>query len=124
MNSLRGNAIFLALQNELTEKGETYERDSSVMGESERVSLEREIRDDQRDLQRAETELNEDLNIRRNELLAVAQRAVQDQIEAYASAQGYDVILSNVVYVSSSIDITADILTFLNDTILQGDTSE
>lgn len=111
----------VAMQNSLREKTETYERDRDVMGETERVSLEREIRDGRRDLERAETEFTEDLNIRRNELLAVAQRAVSEQIETYATREGYDLILQNVVYHSASVDITSQILSFLNESVLQGD---
>lgn len=115
---------FLAKQSALQEKADTYERDQSVMGEAERINLEREIRDGRRDLQRAESEFNEDLNIRRNELLATAQRAVSEQIETYASARGYDLILQNVVYHSAVVDITSDVLAYLNDAVLSGDSKK
>ena len=114
----------VAMQNALQQKADTYERDSSVMGEAERASLEREIRDGRRDLQRAENEFNEDLNIRRNELLAVAQRSVSERIGMYASAQGYDLVLQNAVYHSDVVDITAEVLMFLNESVLQGERSE
>lgn len=114
----------LAMESELLEKNETYERDAEVMGADERSSLERELRDGQRDLQRANSEFQEDLNIRRNELLAVAQRAVSEQIEQFASGEGYDLILQNVVYHSTSVDITENVLSYLNRNVLEGDTTE
>ena len=113
-----------AMQTELREKNDTYERDREVMGQQERTNLERQLRDGQRDLERATSEFQEDLNIRRNELLAVAQRAVSEQIETYASAQGYDLILQNAVYSSPTIDITETVLMYLNQNVLQGDSSE
>jgi len=114
----------LAMESELVEKNETYERDSEVMGQDERGSLERELRDGQRDLQRANTEFQEDLNIRRNELLAVAQRSVSEEIEGFASEQGYDLILQNVVYNSGKVDITDTVLGFLNRNVLEGGGSQ
>jgi outer membrane protein len=106
----------VALQTELQEKQATYERDAEVMGQGERASLERDLRDGARDLQRKEQEFQEDLNIRRNELLAVAQRAVSEQIATYATSNGYDLILQNAVYQSESVNITADVLTYLQAT--------
>lgn len=106
----------VALQTQLQEKQATYERDSEVMGQDERASLERQLRDGARDFQREEQEFQEDLNIRRNELLAVAQRAVSEQIATYATSNGYDLILQNVVYHSDAINITSDVLTYLQAT--------
>jgi outer membrane protein len=103
----------VALQTELQGKQATYERDAEVMGQGERANLERELRDGARDLQRKEQEFQEDLNIRRNELLAVAQRAVSEQIATYATSKGYDLILQNAVYQSDSVNITSDVLTYL-----------
>ena len=41
-----------ATQEALQEKQETYERDAAVMGEAERLRLERELREEARDWQR------------------------------------------------------------------------
>ena len=57
------------LQRSLQEKQETYERDGAIMGETERLNLEREIRAGQRDMTREQTEYIEDMDIRRNEEL-------------------------------------------------------
>lgn len=100
----------VAMQQSLKEKQETYERDASVMGESERTALEREIRDGARDLQRADNELQEDFNIRRDEALGSLQRTLVQQVQSYAREQGYDLVVTDVVYVSESIDITAAVL--------------
>jgi outer membrane protein len=104
----------LAMQTELQEKQETFQRDAPVMGESERMSLEREIRDGQRDLQRADQEFREDYNIRRNEELGVLQRSLLTEVQSYARSAGYDVVLADVLYYSTAVDITAAVLESMN----------
>ena len=103
----------LAVQNQLKEKEEKYRRDAEVMGADERASIERELRDGVRDLQRDQEEYREDLNVRRNELLAEAQRGVAVHIEAYARAQGFDLILQNAVYFSAAVDITDSLVAYI-----------
>jgi outer membrane protein len=85
------------------------------MGEAERVSLEREIRDGQRDLQRADTEFREDYNIRRNEELGVLQRSLLTEVQTYARAAGFDIVVADVLYYSSGVDITADVLASMQE---------
>jgi outer membrane protein len=108
---------FAARQRDLTAMGEklkgqqdTYTRDAPVMGEAERANLERAIRDGTRDLQRAQNELQEDFNVRRNEEVQKLQTDVLRQIQAYASAQKYDLVVADALYVSSAIDITAAVI--------------
>ena len=99
-----------ALQQSLTEKQETYERDGAVMGESERLNLEREIREEQRDMQREQNEYIEDLNIRRNEELSNLQRSLLQEVQTYARDAGYDLVVADVLYFSAAIDITDEVL--------------
>jgi len=105
----------VAMQTELTAKQEIYQRDASVMGESERVDLERQIQQETRDLQRADNELREDYNIRQNEELSVLQRLLSNVVQAFARQAGYDLVLADVVYFSAGVDITADVLTSMQD---------
>ena len=49
----------VALQESLETKQETYQRDVAVLGETERLRLEREIQADQRDLQRQQDQFIE-----------------------------------------------------------------
>ena len=103
----------VTMQTALQEKQETYQKDSAVMGESERLALEREIREETRDLQRANTELQEDFNIRQNEELALLQRTLVQQVQTYVRDAGYDLVVTDVVYVSAALDITEDVITAL-----------
>lgn len=100
------------MQQDLQEKQETYQRDASVMGEQERVALEREIRDDQRELQRMNESLNEDFNIRRNEEVNALQQELAEQIQAYAQEEDYDLVLLDTIalHASEEADITNEVV--------------
>jgi outer membrane protein len=103
-------AEILALRQKLQTQSEQFQRDSAVMGEDERVNLERQIRDGQRELQRTETQYLEDLNIRRNEELNKLQRALLQEVQAYARSAQYDIVVADVLYFSTAVDITAAVL--------------
>jgi outer membrane protein len=110
----------LALRQKLQTQQETFQRDSAVMAEDERGNLERQIRDGQRDLQRTENEYLEDLNVRRNEEVGKLQSEVLRRVQAYASAQKYDLVVADAIYFSSAIDITAAVLQALQQEAPKG----
>ena len=103
----------IAKRQKLQTQQETFQKDAPVMGEEERNNLERQIRDVQRDLQREENEYLEDLNARRNEELGRLQREILQRVQAYASAQKYDLVLADAIYVSGAVDITQAVITAL-----------
>lgn len=105
----------VAIQRSLQEKQQTYDRDGPVMAEAERLSLEREIRDQQRDLEREQNDYLEDLNIRRNEELGKLQRSLLQQVQTHARNAGYDLVVADVLYYSSAIDITDEVLRRLEE---------
>jgi len=104
-----------AMQESLRTRLETFQRDSPVMGEAERVNLERQIREAQREYQRAETELREDVELRQNEEIGQLQRDVLTKAQEYARAEQYDLVLAdaNVIFGSTAVDITAAVLAML-----------
>jgi outer membrane protein len=104
-----------AMQESLRTRVETFQRDSPVMGEAERVNLERQIRDAQREYERTATELREDLDLRQNEEINNLQREVLTKAQEYARAQQYDLVLAdaNVIFGSTAVDITAGVLAML-----------
>jgi outer membrane protein len=104
-----------AMQTELQEKQETYQRDSSVMSEAERSALEREIRDGVRDLQRSNEELQEDFNIRQNEELSTLQRTLVQQVQAYVAMAGYDLVVTEAIFVSQAVNVTSDVIAALQE---------
>jgi outer membrane protein len=103
----------VAMRQKLQTQQETFQRDAPVMGEDERLNLERQIRDGQRELQRTENEYLEDLNIRRNEEVGKLQREVLQQVQEYARAEDYDLVLADAIFVSSAVDITEAVLAAL-----------
>ncbi len=87
------------------------EKDLAVMGETERRNAERDLRELQRELTRLEKESQEDFNLRQNEEIGLLQRAMLKEVQDYAEAQGFDLIVGDgVLYVNSTVNITDDVL--------------
>jgi outer membrane protein len=101
----------LKQQDELKGREDKAQRDGDVMGDVEKRNLDRELRDAQRELSRKQNEYVEDLNIRRNEELGRLQKALMQEVEAFAKSQGYDLILGDgVLYAAGAVDVTAQVL--------------
>lgn len=101
----------LAKQKELEDLSTKVQRDSAVMGESERRNSETQLRELQRDVQRMQNEFREDLNLRRNEELGNLQRSLLKEVQDYAETEGFDLVVGDgVLYASSAINITETVL--------------
>ena len=97
----------LAKQKEFEELTSKAQRDVAVMGETERRNVEKDLRDMQREVTRLQTEFREDLNLRRNEELGNLQRALLQEVQSYAQAAGFDLVVGDgVLYASSAVNIT------------------
>ena len=91
--------------------------DGDIMSESKRAKLERDILKRKREFKRANEELQEDFNIRRNEELGSLQRDIYDVIVKIAKSEKYDLMVTErVLYASDRIDVTDKILTRLKKT--------
>ena len=102
---------FQAKQKEYEEMAAKAQKDVAVMGETERRNLEKDLRELQRDLTRLQNEFQEDLNVRQNEEYGLLQRAMLKQVQDYAEAQGYDLIVGDgVLYANAAANITDDVL--------------
>jgi len=102
-----------AMAQKLKTRQETFTRDAPVMSEEERLNLERQIRDGQRDLERTQNEYIEDLNVRRNEEVGKLQREVLQKVQEYARTHQYDLVLADAIFVSTAVDITEAVLAAL-----------
>jgi outer membrane protein len=101
-------------QKDLKTKEEKLQRDGAVMAENERRNTEKDLRDGQRELQRKQNEYVEDLNLRRNEELGKLQRSLLLEVQTFARAGSYDLIVGEgVLYRSDALDITAQVLAAL-----------
>jgi outer membrane protein len=104
----------VAQQQGLKTKEEKLQRDGAVMAENERRNAEKDLRDSQREVARKQNEYVEDLNLRRNEELGKLQRSLLQEVQTYARAQNFDLVLGEgVLYRNESIDITAQVLAAL-----------
>jgi len=102
---------FQAKQTEYEELAAKAQKDLAVMGETERRNAERDLRELQRELTRLQNEFQEDLNLRQNEEYGLLQRAILKEVQDYAEAQSFDLIVGDgVLYVTSTINITDDVV--------------
>ena len=103
---------FEAKKKEFEDLQAKAQKDFAVMGETERRNAEKDLRELQRELTRLQTEFQEDLNLRQNEEYGLLQRSMAKEVQDYAQAEGYDlVVLDNVVLFRNDIvDITAEVL--------------
>jgi len=107
--SPRNNRL-IALQKDVKSLEEKLVRDGSVMSDSERRNLERDITSKTRDFKRAQAEFREDFNLRRNEELTKLQRLVFEAIKGLAEFEKYDLVLHDgVVFASKAVDITSSV---------------
>jgi outer membrane protein len=103
-----------AQQKDLKAKEEKLQRDGAVMAENERRNAEKDLREGQRDLARKQNEYVEDLNVRRNEELGKLQKALLQEVQTFARASGYDLVVGDgVLFVNESLDITPQVLSAL-----------
>lgn len=92
-----------------------FEKEQLSLSEADRRNKQRELEVLNRDMLRAQRELREDENLRRNEELAGLQERLQKAIQVIAEAEKFDLILQEAVYVSPRIDITERVLKALAD---------
>src|ERR1700727_1994733 len=104
----------LTMQNDLKARDEKLQKEGAVMAEADRTKAEKTLRDQQREFSRKAGEFQDDASTRRNEEIGKVQRYLVSEIQAYANAQGYDLVLGDGVFFSKgSFDITANVLAVL-----------
>ena len=101
-------------QNSLKAREDKLTKDSATMTPDQRAKAEKDLRDAYRDLQRRQSEVQDDFNSRRNEETSRLQRTLIEQVRTYAKAQGFDLVVADgVIYANNTLDITPQILTAL-----------
>jgi outer membrane protein len=104
----------LTMQNDLKARDEKLQKEGAVMAEADRAKTEKALRDEQREFSRKAGEYQDDASARRNEELGKVQRYLAQEVQGYASAQGFDLVLADgVLYNKPAFDITANILALL-----------
>ncbi|ODS91361.1 MAG: hypothetical protein ABS45_11640 [Comamonas sp. SCN 65-56] len=102
------------LSKALKAASDKFERDAPTMSESQRQARQRQLADQDRDLQRKNREFQEDLNARKNEELAQVLDKANRIIKTMAETENYDVILQEAVYVNPKLDITDKVIKAMN----------
>jgi outer membrane protein len=104
----------LTMQNDLKARDEKLQREGAVMAEADRAKAEKSLRDEQREFSRKAGEFQDDASTRRNEELGKVQRYLVQEIQAYASTQGFDLVLGDgVFFAKGQLDLTANVLAVL-----------
>lgn len=93
---------------------EKFEREAPTMAESQRVSRQRQLVDQDRDFQRKRREFQEDLTARKNEELSQVLERANRVVKQVAEAEKYDVILQEAVYINPKHDITDKVIKAMN----------
>lgn len=104
-----------ALAAQLKSASEKFEREAPTIPESQRVSRQRQLVDQDRELQRKQREFQEDLGLRKNEELQQVIERANRVIKQVAEAEKFDLIIQEAVYVSPKLDITDKVLNGLNN---------
>lgn len=102
------------LQNQqanLKAKEDKLQKDGATMSQDQRSNAEKDLRDSYRELQRRQSEVQDDFNARRNEEMSRLQKTLIEQVRIYAKAQNFDLVIADgVIYTTPTIDITPAIL--------------
>ena len=104
--------------NEVTSRlkaaADKLQKDEPTLSEAEKSRRQRELVEQDRDLQRKRREFQEDLNQRRNEELAAVVERANRAIKQIFDSEKYDLILQEVVFAGPRIDITDKVIRALN----------
>ena len=104
----------LTMQNDLKAKEEKLQKEGAIMPEADRVKADKTFRDEQREFSRKAGEFQDDASTRRNEELGKVQRYLVNEIQNFAVAQGFDLVLGDgVFYAKGPLDVTANVLAVL-----------
>jgi len=100
--------------NQLKAREDTLKKNEATMTQDQRDQAELELRERYQDLARKQTEIQDDVNTRRNELMSQLQKTLVQVVQNYAKQQRYDLVLADgVIYADTALDITPAILSAL-----------
>jgi len=100
----------LEMDARLKAASERFNKDLPTMVESEQYRRQRDLVDQDRELQRKRRELQEDRTQRRNEDLAAVIERAQKAIRQIAEQEKFDLVVTEAIYASPRIDITEKVI--------------
>lgn len=99
---------------QLKAREDTLKKNEATMTQDQRDQAEVDLRERYQDLARKQSEIQDDVNTRRNELMSELQRTLQQVVQSYAKQQRYDLVLADgFIYADQALDITPAILSAL-----------
>jgi outer membrane protein len=101
-----GNALKTAV--------EKFEREAPTLSESQRVTRQKQLGEQDRDFQRKRREFQEELNARKNEEFQLVLERANRVIKQVAETEKYDLVLQEAVYINPKHDITDKVLKVIN----------
>lgn len=113
-------------QTEITQMQDQYNKGGTVMSEDKRTQMARDIDEKKKRLQRDMQDAEEELQGEQQRLLQGLGQRMMAVIEKYAKDNGYTIVLNvsdpntPVLYASSAIDITQDIISLYDKTSTNG----
>ncbi|HEX6019636.1 MAG TPA: OmpH family outer membrane protein [Burkholderiaceae bacterium] len=90
------------------------DKEAPALSEAERTRRQRELVEQDRDLQRKRREFQEDLSQRRNEELAAVVERANRVIKQIFDQEKYDLILQEVIFAGPRVDITDKVIKAIN----------
>ncbi|HEY0956921.1 MAG TPA: OmpH family outer membrane protein [Roseateles sp.] len=102
------------LETKLRGAAEKLEKDAPTLSEAERGRRQRDVVEQERDLQRKRREWQEDLTQRKNEELSAVVDKANKVIKQIFDAEKYDLILQDAIHFSARVDITKKVIDTLN----------
>jgi outer membrane protein len=102
------------LEAKLRGAAEKLEKEAPTLSEAERNRRQRDVVEQERDLQRKRREWQEDLTQRKNEELSVVVEKANKVIKQIFDAEKYDLILQDAIHFSARVDITKKVIDALN----------
>lgn len=86
------------------------EKEGVALSDADHRNKERELTAMNTDMQRMQREFREDLNLRKNEELAIVLERANKAIQSIAEEEKFDLILQEAVYRNPKIDITKKVI--------------
>ena len=87
-----------------------FDKEAPTLGEAEKARRQRDLVDQDRELQRKRREFQEDVNQRRNEELQALVERANKVIKQIFETEKYDLIIQEGVFASARVDITDKVI--------------
>lgn len=101
-------------ESRLKSASDRFEKDAPTLGEGERIRRQRDLVDQDRELQRKRREFQEDLNQRKNEELSSVLDRANRVVKQIFDQEKFDLILQEAVFAGPRVDITDKVIKALN----------